>query len=463
MKERTRRLDGYVLLVAAMGVAGLIASVRTIRPEHLDALTVTVLVVMAAATQRMPVFLFRSSAISVSFAAVIATFVLYGTGVAVFVSLAQAAVNAFTPRRKPLIKVAFNAGSLATSAFVGGQTYTLVGGHVPPGDIPLTLVAVAAAALAYFLVNTGLTAAVIAISEGQNIVRVWRTNYAWMPVNFLATAVQGAALALASQALGVFGVLVFTLPLTIAWYSFKLYMSKSSEVRQRNAELQTVNETLRRTNVQLEKSHLSVIGALVGALEAKERLTASHSAHTMDYALKVAAHLGLSAEQQAEIKLAALFHDIGKIGVPEALLRKAAKLDDAEWAEVKAHPTIGANLLSNVPMLNKIAPIVLAHHERYDGKGYPNGLFADQIPLAAQIISVADAFEAMTADRPYRKAMPRKQALRELRACAGSQFNPVVVEAFIGAVVANRHRPADFEQGFQHVFAQAVEAVRVGI
>jgi putative nucleotidyltransferase with HDIG domain len=451
--------------VSGAGVAALAASLPQIQLGLIDPAMLVLLVALAAAAQRMPVFLFRSSAISISFAAVIASFVLYGTGVGVLVALAQALVNAFTPRRKPLVKAAFNTGSLVTSAYLGGTAYRIVGGQVPPGDIALTLGAVAAAALVYFLVNTGLTASVIAISERQSLLAVWRTNYSWMPLNFLATAAQGAALALASQALGVFGLVIFTLPLAVAWYSFKLYMAKSSEVRQRNAELQTVNETLRRTNDQLEESHLSVIGALIGALEAKERLTASHSAHTMTYAIQVAERLGLSAEQKGQIKLAALFHDIGKIGVPENLLRKTSRLDESEWVEVKAHPSIGANLLANIPMLNKIAPIVLAHHERYDGTGYPSGLHADQIPLGAQIIAVADAFEAMTADRPYRKAMPRKAALRELRACAGTQFNPVVVEAFISSVVTDRRRAATsgLEHGLQRVYQQAVEAVRVGI
>jgi len=149
------------------------------------------------------------------------------------------------------------------------------------GDILSTCLAVAASALGYFLVNTSLTAGVIALSERHGFLSVWRTNYAWMPVNFLATAAQGAALALASQALGIFGVLVFTLPLGVAWYSFRLYMSKSSEVRQRNAELQSVNEMLRRTNDRLEESHLSVIGALIGALEAKENSRAVAAARTM--------------------------------------------------------------------------------------------------------------------------------------------------------------------------------------
>src|SRR5207253_2519797 len=112
--------------------------------------------------------------------------------------------------------------------------------------------------------------------------------------------------------------------------------------------------------------------------------------------------------------------------------------DEAEWREVRAHTTIGANLLANVPMLERVRPIVLSHHERYDGTGYPGGLREDQIPLAAQIIAVADAYMAMTSDRPYRSQLSSKSALAELRANAGTQFNPVVVEAFIAVVSGDR-------------------------
>src|SRR5436190_16012630 len=447
------------MTVALVGLVCVAQAARSASFGAVDPLMFVILVLLAAVTQRMPVFLFRSSAISVSFAAVIASYVLYGTGVAVAVSLFQAGVNAFTPRRKPLVKATFNAGSLATSAFIGGELFALLSPE--RGDILATCVAAAASALGYFLVNTSLTAGVIALSERQGFLQVWRSNYAWMPLNFLATAAQGAALALASQALGVFGVLVFTLPLAVAWYSFRLYMSKSSEVRQRNAELQSVNDMLRRTNDRLEESHLSVIGALIGALEAKENARAQAAAATMANAVGVAERLGLSEDECAAVKLGALFHDIGTIGVPEAVLRKPGALDEREWREVRAHTTIGANLLSNVPMLERVRPIVLSHHERFDGTGYPAGLREDQIPLAAQIVAVADAYMAMTTERPYREAMPSKTALRELRANAGTQFNPVVVEAFI-AIVDNRQ--SEFPNAHnetQLVFKQALEAVKV--
>ena len=458
------RIDLYVGTVAFAGLIALMAASSTQRTDMLDPIMLAVLVALACVAQRVPVFLFRSSAISVSFAAVIAAYVLYGTGAAVWVSLAQALVNSITPRRKPLRKAAFNFGSFALSAFAAGELYRLIGGMTPPTAIGPTLLAVAVSAGAYFLVNTSLTAIAIAMSEGQNVVSVWRTNYSWMPVNFGATAVQGAALALAYQALGLFGVFVFTVPLCVAWFSFRLYMAKSTEVRQRNEELSTVNELLRQTNDRLEQSHVSVIGALIGALEAKESHLSGHAATTMHYSVEVGRKLGLGADEIAAIKLGALFHDVGKIGVPESLLSKPAELTEEEWIEMRAHPTIGASLLGNVPMLDRIRPIVLAHHENFDGTGYPAGLKGSEIPLAAQIISVADSYDAMTSERPYRMALRPKQALRELRANAGTQFNPVVVEAFIQVVIEERRRAVRGKapvRGHQHVYQQALEAVKV--
>ena len=456
----SRRLTLFVALVTSAGVFAIVESVRTFPFGAVDLMVLALFVVLTAFSQRVQVVLFRSSAISVSLAYVIASYVLFGTGVGVLVTLVETAVNAFTPKRKAPVKVVFNGGALAISAYVGGTIYGLAGGSVPPTDIATTLIAVTLSAAAYFAMNTLLTATVIALSERQSLVSVWRTNYSWMPVNFLATAAQGAALAMASQALGLFGIAIFTLPLAVAWYSFKLYMAKSLEVRQRNAELQTVNETLQRANDRLEESHLSVIGALIGALEAKQTERVIAAATTMTYAVQVAETLGLSTEEKSAIKLGALFHDIGTIGVPEHLLRKAGALDEQEWSEVKAHPVIGANLLANVPMLERVRPIVLAHHERYDGSGYPAGLKEDQIPLAAQIIAVADAFQAMTQTRPYRRSLSRKAALRELRANAGTQFNPVVVEAFISAVIEARRTTRDTAASTQ-IYQQALEAVRV--
>jgi len=163
------RIDLYVASITFAGFIALVAATTTMRVDLLDPIMLAVLVGLACLAQRVPVFLFRSSAISVSFAAVIAAYVLYGTGAAVWISLAQALVNSVTPRRKPLRKVAFNFGSFALSAFAAGELYRLTGGMTPPGAIAPTLVSVTLSAAAYFLVNTSLTAVAIAMSEsGQS-------------------------------------------------------------------------------------------------------------------------------------------------------------------------------------------------------------------------------------------------------------------------------------------------------
>lgn len=428
----TLESEGGSRLIAAVVLAGgcALAYASFVSLDLREPGALALFALIAAVAQRQPVFLFRSSAVSVAFAATIATYVLAGTGAALWVNLASAAVNAVTPRRKPFVKIAFNAGNLTLSAFLAAETYRFVGGQTAPHEVLPTVLAVAASAAVYFLVNSALTAAVISLTGQERFGAVWKQNYSWMVVNYLAAAVNGAALAFAYQTLALFGAMVFLIPLVVAWYSFKLYMVKSTEVRERNADLVEVNNRLLLANDRLEESHLSIVGALVGALEAKDRYTHGHSAATMFHAVAVARALGLGEDDVAAVQLGALFHDIGKIGIPEAILRKSGPLDQEEWAQMREHPLIGASLLARVPTLERVRPIVLAHHEHYDGTGYPLGLAGDQIPLAAQVIAVADAYEAMTSTRPYRRALPHAEAIRELHAGSGTQFNPRVVSAF---------------------------------
>ncbi len=458
---RTNLPTAYISGVATVGAVLIAWSTLSLGTAVADPITVVLLALLAGGAQRMPVFLFRSSAVSVAFAATIAAYVLYGTPIAIFVNLASAAVNAVTPKRKPFEKIAFNTGALTISAFVASTTYQLVGGHVPPGAIVPTILAVAVSSLVYFAVNSALTTAVISLTTGQRFVEIYRENYVWMVVNWLATGVNGAALALAYQSLQLFGAAAFIMPLGVAWYSFKLYMAKSKELRKRNDELETLNRTLETTNVRLEESHLSVIGALVGALEAKDKYTQGHSTATMFHAVSLARRFGLPEEDIASIQLAALFHDIGKIGIPEQILCKAGPLTPTEWEEMKEHTTIGANLLAHVPTLERVRPIVEAHHERYDGAGYPGGLHGDEIPFAAQIITVADSFHAMTSTRAYRAAMSRAAALAELKRCAGTQFNPVIVDAFVELMEDEARGVRDPDRGQGHVFERAAEAAVV--
>jgi HD-GYP domain-containing protein (c-di-GMP phosphodiesterase class II) len=260
-------------------------------------------------------------------------------------------------------------------------------------------------------------------------------------VSFIALAVNGSGLALATQSLGVFGFFVFTLPLGVAWYSFTLYIAKSRTVREQNEELHGINETLERTNARLESATISLVGALVGALDAKDHYTEGHCAATMFHSLSVGRKLGMSKEELARVELAALFHDIGKIGIPEQILRKPGPLTPEEWEIMRTHTTIGGEILAKVPALELLRPVVT---------GYPHGLKGEEIPLAARIIAVADAYHAMTSDRPYRQALPRRHARRELRRHAGTQFDPAVVDAFIAALAEHTRRARAGERGYQN-------------
>lgn len=171
-----------------------------------------------------------------------------------------------------------------------------------------------------------------------------------------------------------------------------------------------------------------VIDCLITALEAKDPYTGGHSSKVADLSYDLAWALGLRGRELEDLHMAAHLHDIGKISVPEEVLNKKGKLLPHEWAQIQGHPSVGFQILSKSKGLRKIAKIVLSHHERWDGKGYPEGLKEERIPLGARIIAVADSIDAMTRDRPYRKALSWEECRREIIENKGVQFDPVVVE-----------------------------------
>jgi putative nucleotidyltransferase with HDIG domain len=174
-----------------------------------------------------------------------------------------------------------------------------------------------------------------------------------------------------------------------------------------------------------------MIAALGSALETKDAYSQGHSTQEAEYAVALANEMGLPGWQVQNVRLGALLHDIGKIGVDEHILNKPGKLTEEEFELIKAHPVLGASIVAEIDHLRQVVPIVRHHHERFDGSGYPDGLAGEAIPLEARVLAVAEAFGAMTDDRAYRKALPLADAIAELETGAGSQFDPQVVEAFL--------------------------------
>lgn len=196
---------------------------------------------------------------------------------------------------------------------------------------------------------------------------------------------------------------------------------------------------------ELEVGYDSTIKALMAALDAKDGDTEGHSERVRALTVAVARELGLPEERRPDLERGALLHDLGKIGVPDAILQKPASLSKREWEAMQRHPLLAALMVSDVGFLEGAVPILLYHHERYDGGGYPFGLRGEQIPVEARILSVIDAYDAMTSDRPYRSAISHEEAIAELRANAGTQFDPAVVDAFervIGALREQEDRAA---------------------
>lgn len=188
---------------------------------------------------------------------------------------------------------------------------------------------------------------------------------------------------------------------------------------------------IRRSASVLRQAHSETLLAIISSLELRERYTAGHSRRVAGYCRLIAAELGIRDETSlARVANGALLHDVGKIGIPDGVLLKAGALDDAEWELMRAHPEKGAALVARVDSLADAAPLIAAHHERYDGKGYPAGLSGEAIPLGARIIAVADVYDALTTARPYKRALAHEEAVALLREDAGMKFDPAVVEAF---------------------------------
>lgn len=209
-----------------------------------------------------------------------------------------------------------------------------------------------------------------------------------------------------------------------------LIESGTKSLEQMN-QIRKINKELQESKEQLEKAYLETVQTLRYAVEAKDSYTRGHSDRVSEYSVLIGEKMGLSEEDLRVLRIGGLFHDIGKIGIPDRILLKEAKLTDEEYAEIKKHPTIGAHILEDAEAFKDMVPIVKYHHERFDGRGYPEGLKGEEIPLFARIAAVADTFDAMTSKRSYRNALALDIVIGEIERCKGSQFDPQIADIFL--------------------------------
>ncbi len=302
----------------------------------------------------------------------------------------------------PLYKSVFNVSQSIIVTSLMSLIYIIIGGQIGSFSLIPTVIIL----LVGVVLNTSLISGFLSISASTHFINTWIGNIRGTFPSSIAVGTMGIIIALAFIGYGYGAVILFFGPLLLARYSFKLY-------------------------IEMRNLYLSTIQALNKTVEAKDPYTSGHANRVEKFAVELAEAYHLPFESVQNIKTASILHDIGKIGINDSILNKATRLSQEEFHEIMRHPSIGADIISKVDFLKDITTIVKHHHERFDGKGYPDGLHGDEIPIEAAILTIADSFDAMTSDRPYRKALTQEEAFEELKRNAGTQFHPQLVETFI--------------------------------
>jgi HD-GYP domain-containing protein (c-di-GMP phosphodiesterase class II) len=373
---------------------------------------------------------------SVSFVMVIAAIILRGpaeAGIAAgfgFITLRGA-------KRGPIIRHLFNMCELSLAATLAGLAYNLIGNQVRSTDhmFPQVILPVAAATLVHFLVNTTLVAGVFSLVRGTRFATIWRAQYAKLLGGYVAFAVLGVVLAALYIHMKISAAIFLLVPLLVARGAFQ-------------------------SAIEMERGFEATVRSMIKAIEAKDEYTRGHAERVSKLSEMTARAYGLSAQQCRVIRYIALMHDVGKLGVSTKILAKPGKLTPEEYEHMKQHPVRGYEIVSDIDFLKEAGETAVRHHhERMDGKGYPDGLAGEQIPVIARIVMVCDAFDSMTSTRVYRKAKSIEEAVVELHRCVGTQFDPVSLAALEKAI-AREGWEAEPESGEdEEVFPSAVAAL----
>jgi putative nucleotidyltransferase with HDIG domain len=324
-------------------------------------------------------------------------------------------------RRNNWTQTLYNTFSCTVALWCAAQVYfalspygPMAAGAAEPGAV--TILPLAALAAVYFVLNSTLMAAAVALSKGLSMWRLWR-QFSAISLNHFASASAAFLLVLMIRSIG-YAAVVVALPLVlVCYFAMRSWLGRVDDAQR---HLQRVNEL-----------YMSTISALSTAIEAKDGVTSDHIHRVKAYSLGLARALDLRDPVTLQaIEAAALLHDTGKLAIPEHILNKPGKLTASEFETMKTHVDVGADILSSIDFPYPVVPIVRAHHENWDGTGYPAGIRGEDIPIGARILSVVDCFDALTSDRPYRPAMTAEEALEIVKARSGTMYDPRIVETF---------------------------------
>ncbi|MHB8125608.1 MAG: HD-GYP domain-containing protein [Desulfitobacteriaceae bacterium] len=405
MKALTKGFQFYFISTALLAAVILVWTVYHTKWTGDAVVNLLVFGVLAVVSESMPVALPKGGYVTVTYAIVLSSVVLFPLGITLLV----VAMAGFLVFGKSYVNEPFYKRILSASLFVVSVafTYSIMGftsNKVFVFNLQWVITYIITA-LIYLISNITIVTIAIGMIQKKSPWSIWLSNIKWAVPNFLALAPLGMLLALIYKSFGIWGLFLLFIPLLLSRHSFQLY-------------------------IELRENYLNTVEALVQALEAKDTYTSGHSSRVGKLVSSLASEMNLSEEKMEFLKYASVLHDVGKIGVSEFILNKNEKLLDSEWESIRNHPVIGQKIIKKIKFMFDIGQVTRHHHERYDGNGYPDGLKGELIPLESRVIAVADTYDAMTSDRSYRKGRTHEEAVTELRRVAGTQLDPKLVEIF---------------------------------
>lgn len=355
---------------------------------------------------------YKNISFSTSFAITVATFILFGTLNAIIILALGVAFRVLKYNNKykhifntPFYGTLFNCCGFALPILFGSYFYKLFGGTPYNGKLNDNILPIIIFAIVFYIINTLIISIVYSIMNKKGIIYSFLSNFKLVLLNTLAMTPFGIMLAFIFYVYSYGGVFLILFPIVLARYTFYLYIQSKSQ-------------------------YVQTVDAIMLAMEARDKYTEGHSKRVAEISISIARQLKYNDWKIEQLNMAAMLHDVGKIGIDDYILNKPGKLTAEEFDTIKGHPEIGYNILKDIKNVENILPIVHYHHERYDGKGYPDGKTADELSIDVFIVQLADSIDAMGTDRPYRTALSQDAIVEEVKKYSGSQFHPKVVEAY---------------------------------
>lgn len=392
----------YITLLACTAAIMIVYTLTIMNWSQAYWFPILVFLLLIVLSDSFPVTLPRGGNVSVSFATIAAAILLFQPLIVLVITITRDLF--LMSKAENRIKYLFNASQLVVSAGSAALIYR----SMTPSSLVFStnhIPAFIVSMIVFFVLNSSFVTLILAFTQEEKPYTIWLINLKWCTLTFVSMAPLGALIAVIYINIGFWGLVLFLLPLILARHSFQSYMN-------------------------IRQTFLDTIKSLSLAIDAKDPYTKGHSSRVADYVVSLSRELKWPEDKVEFLQYIALIHDVGKVAVPDYILKKDGLLSDEEFAIMKTHSVAGADVIRDIKYFAAGTDIIRHHHERWDGTGYPDQIGGEEIPEGARIMAVADAFDAMTSNRPYRQALGRSSALRELQSFSGTQFDPKVVSAF---------------------------------